>query len=75
MSAGFISERYVLSGGDLLFARRFRICVDVYKGRIDFSSRANRVSKLSSIAAIVSVSQIYFRKTYMSYDGISAASY
>ena len=72
---GSCLERYALSGGDLLFARRFRICVDVYNGRIDFSNRANRVSKLSSIATIMSFDQIYFRKTYMSCDGISAASY
>jgi len=43
---------------NILDARLFRICVEVYNGRIDFSSLASLVSKLSSIAGQVSVHTI-----------------
>lgn len=43
---------------DILDARLFRICVDVYKGKTDFSSLASLVSKLSSIAGQVSIHRV-----------------
>lgn len=45
---------YQLVSYHTLDARRFKICVEVYSGRIDFSSFARRVSKLSRMAGQVS---------------------
>ena len=47
----------------ILWDRRFRIWAAVYKGRIDFSSFASRVSKLSSIANQVN-EKLYSKQLY-----------
>jgi len=47
----------------ILWDRRFRIWAAVYRGRIDFSSLASRVSKLSSIANQVN-EKLYSRQLY-----------
>lgn len=41
------------SKSGLLFARRVRICEELYSGRIDFSSLTSRASKLDNIAGKV----------------------
>jgi hypothetical protein len=43
---------------NILDARLLRICVDVYKGKTDFSSLASLVSKLSSMAGQVSIHRL-----------------
>jgi hypothetical protein len=48
---------------NLLLLRRFKICAAVYNGKMDFSSFAIRVSKLSRMAGQVSAMQAKHQRT------------